>query len=141
MVITGNPGTGKTVLSRKIANLWCRGEWGSQFDSVYVVPVRDVQRDVYDNSNTWKMKTLTTAIANLCFRQRDNVTEFDALRNLIRKELQKETTLVILDGLDEQATVCPEIVREALDGSSKHKLLVLSRPGGVEHYDMFAREV
>ena len=50
--------------------------------------------------------------------------------SISKKNSRKPTTLVILDGLDERAGACKEILIQAQAGT--HKLLMLSRPYGIE---------
>ena len=130
ILLTGAPGTGKTTLSKKMAYQWSVGTWGQEFYAVYVLPVRDLQQDRYNNDNDRKQETLETAIVNNCFTPPSNEDEYKRLREHIEEELKKPTTLVILDGLDEQAGTSKEILRQAQAGA--HKLLMLSRPYGVE---------
>ncbi|MCG8341039.1 MAG: NACHT domain-containing protein, partial [Cytophagales bacterium] len=43
VLLVGEPGTGKTTLSRKLAYSWTQGKWGEAFEAVYVLPVRALQ--------------------------------------------------------------------------------------------------
>ena len=130
VLVTGNPGTGKTALSKKLAYQWAVGAWGQEFDAVYLVPIRELQQDKYDNAHYTKLPTLATAIVNICFTRPSNEVEYKRLRDHIKEELQKPTTLVILDGLDERVGADEKILCQAKAGA--HKLLMLSRPYGIE---------
>ena len=67
VLLVGEPGTGKTTLSRKLAYRWAQGAWDQTFKAVYVLPVRALQQSQYDNAHMRREETLATAIANNCF--------------------------------------------------------------------------
>ncbi|MCG8340606.1 MAG: hypothetical protein MI674_05055, partial [Cytophagales bacterium] len=56
--------------------------------------------------------------------------EYKRLRRHISEELEQPTTLLVLDGLDERYGASDKLLGQALGGS--HKLLLLSRPYGIE---------
>ncbi|MEO1300883.1 MAG: NACHT domain-containing protein [Bacteroidota bacterium] len=132
VVLLGEAGTGKTSLTKKIAHAWSKPEpqWGQELKAVYVLPVRALRADRYDdNGHHCRDATLATAIANECFTGMREKNKFEALRERIADTLQHLTTLVILDGLDEQHVASQSILAEARTGT--HKLLTTSRPYGI----------
>ena len=131
ILLTGGPGTGKTTLSYQLAYQWAVGQWGQEFHTLYLLPVRNLQKNKYDETHPYrKDKNLPTAIVNNCFKAPSSESGYKQLRDHIEQELEKPTTLVILDGLDEHAGASEDILRQARAGS--HKLLMLSRPDGID---------
>ena len=70
-----------------------------------MLPVRNLQQGEYDGTRYNRERTLATAIVNNCFANdiRTEESAYNSLREHIKEELLKPTTLVILDGLDERA--------------------------------------
>ena len=132
VLLIGEVGTGKTTLSHKIAHDWARGAWGQDFTSVYLLPIRNLQRNQYNGATPQTAPTLDTAIVQECFPANfwKDEEDFRRLRDQVQEELKQPTTLVILDGLDERAGAQEEILSEA--GRGVHKLLLLSRPYGID---------
>ena len=131
VLIVGDPGTGKTLLSRKIAHLWSLGEWGSHFEALYLLPASKLSARAYDSSDTRREKTLATAIANTCFSTRDDPADYEELREFVAQDLKKSKSLVIVDGgFEETEKACDEILQEAKD--SHAALLAFSRPCAIQ---------
>ena len=122
VLLVGEAGTGKTTLSRKLAYSWAQGDWGKEFEAVYVLPVRALQQSQYDHLSFRREETLAAAIANHCFPLMEE-DEYKRLRRQISEELEKPTTLLVLDGLDERCGTSEKLLEQALGG--RHKLLHL----------------
>jgi HEAT repeat protein len=131
VLLVGEPGTGKTTVSHKLAYLWSQGQLDQSLQTVYVVPVRELQQAKYDNNGHFKREeNLATAITNICFSSINKEKEYKELRASIELTLEQPSTLVVLDGLDEGYGASKNIISEVQQG--KHKLLILSRPYGLE---------
>jgi HEAT repeat protein len=130
VLLVGNPGTGKTTVSRQLAYLWANGQGDEIFQNVYVIPVRALQQTEYDGRSLRRASNLATAIANLCFGNIVNDEDYNRLRLRINASLKSPNTLVVLDGLDERLGCSETLIEEAQEGN--HKLLMLSRPYGLE---------
>ncbi|MEO1300709.1 MAG: sister chromatid cohesion protein PDS5 [Bacteroidota bacterium] len=131
VLLVGEAGTGKTSLTKKLAYDWSKHQWGQEFTAVYILPVRALREDKYDNKGNCRTEsTLATAIANECFTSVQDEAGFKKLRRCIEASLNNPSTLVILDGLDEQHGTSEAILRQAKTGN--HKLLLTSRPYGIE---------
>jgi DNA polymerase III delta prime subunit len=131
VLLVGEQGTGKTTVSHKLAYLWSQGQLDQSLETVYVVPVRELQQANYDNNGHFKREeNLATAIMNICFPWINKAKEYTELRESIEASLEQPNTLIVLDGLDERHGASERIIAETQKG--KHKLLILSRPYGLE---------
>ena len=122
VLLYGNPGSGKTCISKVIAHRWALGEIMREFEAIYVVPIRRI--------NVAKSKgphglTLKDAVAQTCFRERSGV-EYEDLLTQIECDLDLPTTLLAFDGLDEAGEDARELVHAA--EGRLCKLLILTRP-------------
>ena len=123
VLLYGNPGSGKTCISKVMAYKWALGEMIQEFEAVYVIPIRSL---IAANSNGLQGKTLKELIARLCFKKERENDEYEDLKAQIDDDLDVFTTLVMFDGLDE----ADDDAREFLSVAEKHscKLLILTRP-------------
>ena len=133
VLLVGEAGVGKTTLSRKLAHDWALGKWGEDFTMVYLIAIKNLQQGKYNGATPQTEPTLATTIVRECFPAKCWGTHkaFERLRTQVIEELEKSTTLVILDGLDERAGASEKLLRQAQDQKARHKLLMLSRPYGI----------
>ena len=125
VLLYGNPGVGKTCIGKKIAYEWACRKWGDKFCAVYFLPLRSIRAVEYDGDSN-KQRTIETAITNICFSFKHEDHELNVLKSQVLDDLSKPSTLLILDGLDEEDAPGKEMIAEGLN--SEAKVLLLSRP-------------
>ena len=123
VLIYGNPGSGKTCITKVVANKWALREMAREFNAVYVVPVRVLNSDE-PKGQQWT--SLEEVISRICFSKRKRTSEYEDLALQIEDDLDSPLTLLVVDGLDEANDDAREIVSTIWERSCK--VLFLSRP-------------
>ena len=126
VLLYGNPGCGKTCITRVIAHKWALGEMAQDLSAVYVVPVRVLNSVA---SREQKLTRLEEAISQICFRGSQHAFEYEDLLSQVEHDLADPSTLLMLDGLDEANDYARELVSTIWKRSCK--VLLLSRPYNV----------
>ena len=126
VLLVGEAGTGKTSLTKKLAHIWSTENWEKKLEAVYWLPVRNLPQGTGNG-----IDLLTKAILEQCFH---DVREKDPAgwQLVIEWQLAKPSTLIILDGLDEQADGVTQAIIQAIK-DYPCKLLLTSRPYGIEN--------
>ena len=119
----GNPGTGKTSMCKRLAHDWACGQWGAEFKAVYVVSLRAVVKSEFGGST--KRTFLEDVVESVSFSRVKDVSD-RALATQIRDDLEEETTLLLVDGLDEAHGLGIEVAKAALACNAKS--VFFSRP-------------
>ena len=133
VLLYGNPGSGKTCITKVVAHKWALGEMAQEFETVYVVPVR-VLNGTDHKGRQWT--SLEAVISQICYSERDNEFDCKDLIAQIQDELDCPSTLLMLDGLDEANDHSKEIISKIWGCTCK--ILLLSRPYNLRNIEMRA---
>ena len=123
VLLYGNPGAGKTCITKVIAHKWALGEMAQEFKAVYVVPARILNTTELAEQ---KLSRLEGAISKICFCGSPNAFKYEDLLLQVEDDLNDPSTLLVLDGLDEANDHTRELVSTVWKRSCK--VLLLSRP-------------
>ena len=121
VLLYGNPGSGKTCISKLIAHRWALGEIMHEFQAVYLIPFRKLNAKLRGSQGG----TLKDVVVKLCFMKASNDEVFEDSRTQVENDLAESTTLLIFDGLDEAGDEARDLLFEA--EKRQCKLLVLTR--------------
>ena len=123
VLLYGNPGSGKTCITKVVAHRWASGEMAQDLNAVYVVPVRVLNRGEY---NGQKWTRLEGAISQICFAGSGHAFDHEDLVSQVEHDLDDPSTMLMVDGLDEANDLAMELLSSVWERSCK--VLLLSRP-------------
>ena len=123
VLLYGNPGSGKTCISKSIAHRWALGQMLQEFEAIYVVPIGRLNTE---KAKGVRGEALGEVIAGMCFKQNGSNAEFEELKIQVSDDLGMSSTLLVFDGLDEADDDARELLSQAEKGNCK--LLILTRP-------------
>lgn len=123
VLLIGEPGCGKTSVAKTVTVQWAKGLLGPEFTAIYLIPIEDIVREAVED-NYSKSPSLEDCIMKCCFPcwSEDDMLP---LKEQIKEDLKSETTLIILDGLDEAIHEGKVLFDQAKECESK--LLITSR--------------
>ncbi|XP_067134596.1 uncharacterized protein [Centruroides vittatus] len=117
ILVTGNPGYGKSTLCKKIVYDWATTNYLKHFDLTFIV----ILRELGDRS-------VTDALI-------DNMHEYSSINKDWKFQKRQQNILVILDGLDEiveKSKIIKFIREESFYISCQMSIMVTSRPQAAE---------
>ena len=135
LLLYGKAGVGKTTLVQYIKYEWANDKlWKNKFDNIYAVTLRDL-------THSWRevipqklndYEPLVQFIFYCCYRKA-NFAEAINIAEEIQTNLQKNHTLIILDGYDEIGGIATEPIPKAIitQAMSSKNVIMTSRSNAV----------
>ncbi|PCI39287.1 MAG: hypothetical protein COB50_01340, partial [Thiotrichales bacterium] len=150
ILITGEPGIGKSTLSQYLANKWGKGEqtdknslWQNKFDYVFWLPLKNLVTYLDEKDEKLPLN-LASILKQECFLDKSEIS-LEEIEAVLKRCGNK--TLMILDGYDEITDICNQKthpIRQILDklfGEGKYfgmyenlHVLMTTRPYSTSNY-------
>ena len=128
VLLSGHPGTGKTYFCTAVANSWKKEQLEENIQSLYLLSADKLYQVYLGSSQDWP-STLVEAISQHCFGPQNADPQGTQRLEQIKKSLNTNTTLVIIDGLEHMEQCIGSLLQEAQRG--KYRLLITARPYAV----------
>ena len=124
VLLYGNPGYGKTCITKVVAHKWALGQMAQHFNAIYVVPVGILNRAKLKGR---ELTRLEEPISQICFSRRNHPFYLENVITQIEDDLDDPSTLLMIDGLDKANDHAMELLSTVWERSCKVLLLSLVR--------------
>ena len=131
VLLYGNPGSGKTCITKVIAHKWALGALAQDINAVYVVPVRVLNSA---KSRRRRLTKLEGVISKICYSGSKHTLDHEDLVAQVEHELDDPFTMLVIDGLDEANDDAIELLSTIWQRNCK--VLLLSRPYNMRNVEM-----